>query len=171
MNNCGREGITLHKSTRRKVALKNLVLRYSWQTDNNVWRLSTVHSTHCSSFITQHTCTKDRTTMLMKFMTNHSRCKSRVLLANYFIMNIRWDNTAIINAISAGTHLMSLWLTLVPHKDGKILFKYWTACISQTYTCPKHYTWHTRLILVPNITCGTNLKSKSCCELRSSSAS
>ena len=46
MNNCGREGITLHKSTRRKVALKNLVLRYSWQTDNNV-----EHCTHGRPFL------------------------------------------------------------------------------------------------------------------------
>ena len=29
--------------------------------------------------------------------------------------------------------------------------------------CPKHYTWYMRLILVPSITRGTKLKSKSCC--------
>ena len=33
------------------------------------------------------------------------------------------------------------------------------------YTCPKHNMWHTRLILIPSITRGTNLKSKSCCNM------
>ena len=50
---------------------------------------------------------------------------------------------------------MSPWLILVPYKDGEIATVWILGRISQTYTYPKHNTWHTRLILVPSITRGT----------------
>jgi len=56
----------------------------------------------------------------------HDQLQVESIACYLFIHDVHWDNTAIIiDAISAGTHLMSPWLILVPHKDGIILYEYW----------------------------------------------
>ena len=121
--------ITLHKHTRRKLAMNNHNLGYSWQTDNMLggWALYTPHVSYYTLLImndlTQVHQGKNHNANEIHDQPQQLQVESIACLL--YIHYIHWDNTAIIiDAISAGTHLMSPWLILVPHYTpgrGKIV--------------------------------------------------